>query len=582
MEYLNVITIFYFFTEFTDSSYASKEYIDCQPPLDPLYGTYEIKRKSYVPTDIIIFSCHPNTYLFGSKYLICQTDGQWNSTVPICVTSTARKLMMAENELNYLTDGNYTSCFDEKKRPKFEFKYDGNNPEIILRLVHDQIQYKPRRTENVKMNNKECTEIRTYESKEGKKIFVFYEFKCLASVGNSNNITLYDSLRRICELEIFWEKNSICPDLSMDPNRGSIRYENNLGNKEAVYSSAAIYKCNAGHKLLGQSVRYCTEYGRWTGNETTCIMVGCGNYSSISNGRITYTNKSTNGMAKLQCNKGYKPKFKTIGDASVCQPNGSWTFVPFECEEVFCFESPSSTKGMEWILEKRPSPVGHKARVQCYPDYAMFGGPLLIECLQNGNWSETTAICKNIASLTNTKMIAIAAFIGAGSSAIIFSIIICIIIFKKRLTKRRQPKDPNLSNTHTRLNTYQADGNEYFAIVYEEVPPVKAKKPNSPLPKVPSCETEFNYSLPIDQNKESEKENRYTYSQPQDAFQLSNDKIRKSLKRRNSSADSTYWRECNDYDDKSDVFKPNRLNSNSSLPDISITKSLIEDLYSSD
>ncbi|XP_067120678.1 sushi, von Willebrand factor type A, EGF and pentraxin domain-containing protein 1-like [Centruroides vittatus] len=565
MACLRLIPMFYLLLYLANSN-AKNKIKDCYLPASPLHGRYV--ENNVTDSEIsITFSCDPDAYLIGSETLTCNS-GKWNGTFPICITNNFKKLTMRKKNLTSLTDGDYKTCVNlQKETFEFQFDCDDNiNSYIILRVIHDMKDFKV--AHQVKNSMTNCTELSNNTIVQ-RKIFVIHDFNCTVMAGKVNTIKLYDSLRRVCEVKIYWQKNYSCFELNISSERGSIRYEyNNEDKSNYRYGTAAIYTCKNGYKMSGKSTRYC-QHGRWSGNETTCTKTECDDFDTVENGKVTYTSKSIGGNAKLKCIRGYKPASSAV---SLCSANNTWTPVSFKCEEITCPDLPTNIEGTYWIYEK-PARVDRNATVKCYSNYFLPIEYSTIRCLPDGNWSIITACKDNSSPFSKTKLIIIAASIGAGSSALIFTVILCLVILRKGLIKKRNQSINNEQD--------QMEGNEYYTIIYDDIHSIKHKKPNSPLPKVPSCETEFNYSEPIDKNRNSEKGSQYMYAQPQDAIQVPSVNIRNSNKRRNSSADSTYWRDCGDFDDKADVFKT-KIPSNASLPDFSITRSLLEDLYLSD
>ena len=59
-----------------------------------------------------------------------------------------------------------------------------------------------------------------------------------------------------------------CPSLS-NPQYGSM-----LTLKRTEFEDEAIYECNEGFEMVGNSRRYCRSTGSWSGTAPTCKQIG--------------------------------------------------------------------------------------------------------------------------------------------------------------------------------------------------------------------------------------------------------------------------------------------------------------------
>ena len=60
----------------------------------------------------------------------------------------------------------------------------------------------------------------------------------------------------------------MCPALS-NPVNGTVRTDNG-----ATVNQTAIYECNSGYSLSGDSSRTCQLNASWSGDEPTCVLIG--------------------------------------------------------------------------------------------------------------------------------------------------------------------------------------------------------------------------------------------------------------------------------------------------------------------
>ena len=126
---------------------------------------------------------------------------------------------------------------------------------------------------------------------------------------------------------------------------GFIKVANFRG--EYIFGSIAIYQCNLGFILWGNSHRTCTEKGEWSGSLPTCRTISCGEPLVIQNSAMEHLDMNavvtysclpgfipTNGTTKLTSTNSFIDIFQGsyIEFQSICQTNGSWSPVKYECK----------------------------------------------------------------------------------------------------------------------------------------------------------------------------------------------------------------------------------------------------------
>ena len=70
-----------------NSSVPSCILVYCSSLVDPVSGNVSISGYTYMST--AIYTCVVGFYLMGSDTRVCMSDGNWNGSVPICVSSTS-------------------------------------------------------------------------------------------------------------------------------------------------------------------------------------------------------------------------------------------------------------------------------------------------------------------------------------------------------------------------------------------------------------------------------------------------------------------------------------------------------------
>ena len=131
---------------------------------------------------------------------------------------------------------------------------------------------------------------------------------------------------------------------------GFIKIANFRG--EYTFGSQAIYHCNRGFILWGNSHRTCTEKGEWSGSLPTCRKVSCGDPSFIQNSAMEHLDEeestSWNAVVTYSCLPGFtagngrKQQMESFHEEfcsgsliefqSTCQANGLWSNIDYSCK----------------------------------------------------------------------------------------------------------------------------------------------------------------------------------------------------------------------------------------------------------
>ncbi|KAH3700409.1 hypothetical protein DPMN_075385 [Dreissena polymorpha] len=168
----------------------------------------------------------------------------------------------------------------------------------------------------------------------------------------------------------------------MSPTSGVVEYE------QSTYGSQAVYKCNRGFNPDSGVVRTCQDTGKWSGLPPVCIVVDCGNRTTLENGRVLFAPSSTQYGATviLACNLGYR----LLGNSSVtCTESGAWSTLPL-CQVIDCGQMPSVSNGQ--VLKSTGMEYGSTMTYGCLTGYEL-QGPAVVSCLDTGSWSVPAPVC---------------------------------------------------------------------------------------------------------------------------------------------------------------------------------------------
>ncbi|CAI7994708.1 P-selectin [Geodia barretti] len=129
-----------------------------------------------------------------------------------------------------------------------------------------------------------------------------------------------------------------CPDLS-SPMSGSLLIS---GTGAGVYQETATYACETGFNLVGMSMRVCQSDGTWSGSDPTCQMVMCPTLNDPDNGNLNLSGNSLGDTAVYTCNTGYNLMGESI---LTCGADSQWSGNPPVCELVQCPDLSSPMSG---------------------------------------------------------------------------------------------------------------------------------------------------------------------------------------------------------------------------------------------
>lgn len=205
---------------------------------------------------------------------------------------------------------------------------------------------------------------------------------------------LIGNSQRTCLSTGFWSgfapscKHVDCGRLPSIENGNVITYRTD-------YMANATYSCDPDYILIGEEQRQCQATGLWSGVEPKCVYKWCPQLSSLQNGQLTLTNRTSNGLATYECNKGHK----LIGSNKVCLlgKNGyRWSPSGEEpvCKFIDCGMPPHPRHGRLRTVTGSTT-YQNVIRYDCDTNYILQGNSSRV-CTEFGTWSgiEPTCRCK--------------------------------------------------------------------------------------------------------------------------------------------------------------------------------------------
>ncbi|XP_064382164.1 sushi, von Willebrand factor type A, EGF and pentraxin domain-containing protein 1-like isoform X2 [Halichondria panicea] len=200
--------------------------------------------------------------------------------------------------------------------------------------------------------------------------------------------TLVGSSTAKCQFNGKWSsvppvcKPIFCPKLT-PPAYGAVNDGNNRAGTKAVYT------CNDGFEISGQSSRKCQLDSTWSGKAPTCILIKCPNLEDPENGFVDDGDNLAGTIAKYTCDYG----FKLVGSSKrLCQNYGSWAGEAPICEQIKCPALKDPENGSVNDGDNLPGTI---AKYTCDYGFRLVGSSKRL-CQNYGSWAGEAPICEQI------------------------------------------------------------------------------------------------------------------------------------------------------------------------------------------
>ncbi|ELT94721.1 hypothetical protein CAPTEDRAFT_112493 [Capitella teleta] len=146
--------------------------------------------------------------------------------------------------------------------------------------------------------------------------------------------------------------------------------------------------CSPGYRLIGSTTRTCLASGRWSGHDTVCSPVICGEPGVPQKGSKDGSIYQYPHNVTYSCFAGY-----TLKGASKlhCDSTGTWTAPVPECIEIRCSPLTAPTLGSMPTCNNR---LGSICQADCNAGYVLSTGTSKRQCLEDGVWSGTDPVCQ--------------------------------------------------------------------------------------------------------------------------------------------------------------------------------------------
>ncbi|XP_037088646.1 P-selectin-like, partial [Pollicipes pollicipes] len=158
-----------------------------------------------------------------------------------------------------------------------------------------------------------------------------------------------------------------------------------------LFGENAAFRCDPDYLLMGSESRTCQENGLWSGEETICQPIDCGEPEVPADSYVTGYDFHAGSEVEYHCNDG----FLRIGEkTSVCRSDGSWSGQPPLCQFVDCGRTLAPLRGeVQYVTGE--TYLGSELEYSCSRSYQLVGERTRL-CQEDGAWSGAAPTCVEI------------------------------------------------------------------------------------------------------------------------------------------------------------------------------------------
>nr|XP_015201270.1 PREDICTED: sushi, von Willebrand factor type A, EGF and pentraxin domain-containing protein 1 [Lepisosteus oculatus] len=323
----------------------------------------------------VIYTCNAGYELIGNAMLVCQEDGLWNGTAPVCLLAECEPPLEPEHGFISLSDTALGSLVQYSCDEGYELEGQTVRQCVSGRQWSDTAPTckavscgEPEGIPNgsVKGDTFTFTSIIYYECDTGFQL-------------EGNNTST-------CQANKQWYgKTPRCLPVSCGspllPDNGTV-----VGN-EYTFGKQVIYSCNAGFVLEGATHSSCLANGSWSHATPVCRQAICIRPPDIANGEVLGSQSGYKSEVRYRCREGYSLRGKSL---LICQGNGVWDSEPPHCVPITCDPPEDISHG---YLNGSSFNFGEFVEYVCFPGYEVLGSSIM-QCSANGSWTGTVPSCQ--------------------------------------------------------------------------------------------------------------------------------------------------------------------------------------------
>uniref|UniRef100_A0A8C2FEX8 Sushi domain-containing protein n=1 Tax=Cyprinus carpio TaxID=7962 RepID=A0A8C2FEX8_CYPCA len=296
---------------------------DCEPPGedDILTSQHLPVISSFLHGSLVQYHCHSGYEMKGDIMLMCQEDGTWNGTAPVCAPAQCETPPSPEYGSVMVTD----SALGSLAEYSCEDGYELNGQSIRQCISGKQWSNDVPRCLPISCGNPGGIA-------NGEVIGKIFHFKALIHYECHKGFVLEGVETRTCQVDGKWDsKAPSCRAISC--GRPVVSKDVLVRGDDYTFGKRLLFSCNLGFILQGAPTSVCLANGSWSEAPPKCLPANCGQPPVIENGRVTGTDYGYNSMVTYACDIGY---ILTGNPTLICRADGLWDDPPPRCDIVTC------------------------------------------------------------------------------------------------------------------------------------------------------------------------------------------------------------------------------------------------------
>ncbi|KAM5298505.1 sushi, von Willebrand factor type A, EGF and pentraxin domain-containing protein 1 [Ctenodactylus gundi] len=315
----------------------------------------------------VVFQCQEGYVLHGSPKLTCQSDGNWDSEVPLCKPASCGPpedpAQGFPNGFFFYRGGNIQyQCLPGYKLHGTPLRkclsngsWSGTPPSCLpCRCSTPEIPYG-----TVNGTDLGCGKTVQIQCSKGFQLLGLSELTC-----DTNGE--WSSVLPHCE-------HSSCGSLPIIPNAF-------ISVSESSQENVVTYNCKSGYVLQGNSDLICTEKGIWSQPYPACEPLSCGPPPPVANAVVIGAEHTYKSKVRLRCLEGYV--MDTASGTFTCQKDGHWFPEQISCNPKSC-SLPSNITHI--LVHGDDFSVNRQVSVSCVEGYT-YKGVNMSTCQLDGSW----------------------------------------------------------------------------------------------------------------------------------------------------------------------------------------------------
>lgn len=330
---------------------------------------------SFLHGTMVQYHCHAGYETNVVVTLVCQEDGKWNGTAPVCVPAKCETPPAPDHGSATVTDTALGRLVEYSCNEGYEL--DG--PAMQQCVSERQWSNEAPRCVPV-----DCGDPGGIAS--GEVIGKYFYFKGVIHYECHAGFVLEGLENRTCQMDGKWDgKAPWCRAVSC--GRPVVSKDVLMKGDDYTFGKRIFFSCNTGFILQGIHTSVCLANGTWSESAPRCISINCGRPPIIKNGHVTGSNYGYNGKVKYECNIGYT---LTGNPTVICGSDGLWDSPPPRCDVVTCDPPEDISHG---FVNGSSFNFEDVVEYICFPGYDIVGSPTL-RCAADATWIGKVPQCQ--------------------------------------------------------------------------------------------------------------------------------------------------------------------------------------------